>query len=39
VVTSCQTSASSLGEALREAAAAYALADNSSARSLTVKGH
>ena len=39
VVTSCQTAVSSVGEALREAAAAYALADNSAARSLNVKGH
>jgi hypothetical protein len=40
VVTAAQTAVSSLGEALREAAAAYALADNSAARSLSVKqGH
>ena len=40
VVTASQTAVTSLGEALREAAAAYALADNASARSLTVKkGH
>jgi uncharacterized protein YukE len=37
-VTNCQTAVSSVGEALREAAAAYALADNSAARSLNVKG-
>ena len=37
VVTAAQTAVSSLGEALREAAAAYALADNSAARSLTLK--
>jgi hypothetical protein len=40
VVTAAQTAVSSLGAALREAAAAYALADNSAARNLTVKkGH
>jgi malonyl CoA-acyl carrier protein transacylase len=40
VVTGAQTAVTSLGEALREAAAAYALADDSAARSLTVKkGH
>jgi hypothetical protein len=37
VVTGAQTAISSLGEALREAAAAYALADNSAAKNLTVK--
>jgi hypothetical protein len=40
VVTGAQTAVTSVGEALREAAAAYALADNSAARNLTVnKGH